>query len=128
MNTRQWTVEELKAAGWSWRIDIDGTVAAQADDKADGRFVQVVWVDPMGRLASSHGCVPPEAIALAVILASRGMDSLGTMADALDGLRRVSLQCGEDSPSDSEDAAVFSVEASAYAVGSAMLRRGTVQP
>jgi hypothetical protein len=142
MSTRQWTREaldaahpEVKAAGWEWIIE-DGRPVA-VEKLLDGRFHPAridirTWPSEDNEHEHLH-CEkrpPPPSVALAVILASRGMDSLGGMADAmtteatthrtmagmaLDARKPTVAQCAE-----------LMVEV--YDKAAAMLRRGTVDP
>jgi hypothetical protein len=134
MTTRVWTREaldaahpEVKAAGWMWRANaITGWDAVRFDEI--GRLV--------GRVSANRTCVfatlnnLPSDVHLAVILASRGMDSLGVMAAkmeteaathrtmagmALDARKPTVAQCAE-------------LMADVYDSAAAMLRRGTVAP
>jgi hypothetical protein len=130
--TRQWTREALDAAhplprGWYWRVDDDGA------DEGDG--YHVIAVDPSdhdpfndddaevwvldGGLESTRASIPVD-IALAVILASLGMDSLGAMADAMK-TRAEALRSG---PIVSD--ADFG-ESTGFRKCAAMLRRGTAK-
>lgn len=126
MTARQWTREELdrahpdvKAEGWTWALWDNGkTPVAMAADQS--RWVVVVE----GRLvcADEGGDLirPLASIALAVILASKGLDSLGAMADELDGF---ASHEGGDISTTPQDAA-----SGAYRHAALMLRRGTVEP
>lgn len=104
-STRTWTVEELdiahpevKAAGWSWELWDDGRTPVAYDDRRS------ISVTQNGRVvaATANGSTfsPPRDIALAVILASRGLPSLAVMADRLDKIaddehvRADMLACG----------------------------------
>jgi hypothetical protein len=129
--SRQWTREELDRVhplpdGWEWGLDVYGHPYAR---DTVGRTIEV---DHGNLLAltppSGDRFDPPGPVALAVILASQGLDSREAIADALAGFAGVSLQCEGDSPAGSEDAAVFGAQASAYMVAAAMLRRGRVEP
>jgi hypothetical protein len=109
---RQWTREaldlahpEVAAAGWEWALWDNGNTPTAVDGQD---FVTVAD----GRVFGLYQRLPLD-VALAVILASRGMDSLGTMADALDERAQVSSS---------------TVAAGAMLGAAAMLRRGTVKP
>lgn len=91
---------------WFWRVDQTGPVAftVAPDDGCE------VWVDAGGRLCSSDGD-PPADVALAVILASKGLDSMEAMAASLED----DADCEDD------------LRADRYLrKAAAMLRRGTV--
>jgi hypothetical protein len=116
--------------GWEWTQHyVNGDLVWHAlhhwdeDDEA-AEATCFVWPD---NSVDVEGDVPL-SVALAVILASQGLDSREAIADALAGFAGVSLQCEGDSPAGSEDAAVFGAQASAYMVAAAMLRRGRVEP
>lgn len=115
MTARVWTVEELDRVhplpdGWRWHWDIIGLRwVAQATDAsfdavvADGSTVHL-------RDGIDHRVYPPPAaVALPVLLASKGLDSLGALADALS-------EC------------LPSASASERLWATAMLRRGRVNP
>jgi hypothetical protein len=140
MSDRVWTLKQLndvhtlpkgKAGGirneppWFWRIDPTGPVAFAVMPVDDWE----VWVDARGHLCSSNGD-PPEAVALAVILASKGMDSLAAMAATLVAASQdLELEAlTHDSHGDREAACARSGEALGCRVSAAMLNRGRVQP
>ncbi len=131
MTARQWTREgldaahpEVKAAGWSWALRSSGQpYAVQA--RSGSRHEVDVAADTLRSealvpMAEPYHLDPPPSIALAVILASRGQDSLGAMADALDGF---ASHEGGDISTTPQDAA-----SGAYRHAAMMLRRGTVAP
>jgi hypothetical protein len=128
MTARVWTLEELDRVhplpeGWAWRLWDGEPMACSGELEifADG---DEVW----GQGRGANMTALPSAVCIAVILASQGLDSREAIADALAGFAGVSLQCEGDSPAGSEDAAPFGAQASAYTVGAAMVRRGTVAP
>jgi hypothetical protein len=87
MTARQWTCEALDAAhplpdGWIWCVAGEHIGALEVGGPFDPNEV---WVDEHGFLATSER-EPPADIAFAVILASRGVDSLGAMDVALEAL------------------------------------------
>lgn len=125
--TRQWTVEELNRvhplpAGWSWADDDSvgwharhpGGYTVCIDDRD---YVLALW---MGTTIVS----PPRAVALAVTLASQGLDSREAMATAIEALGT------EWSPCAGSEVAVGWAEILRGQIRKAaeMLRRGTVQP
>jgi hypothetical protein len=126
---RQWTREELdrvhplpEADGfhilyaWEWCVAGPHVSAREVDTSEPNE----VWVDGNGNLASSEG-EPPASVALAVILASRGMDSREAMAAAMDTVaERVKA-----APIASEEMRGRAWQATAAAM---MLRRGRVAP
>jgi hypothetical protein len=126
MSARVWTREELDRVHplpkgdmdgfgprppWFWRVDPTGPVAFSVCHSVDGE----VWVDAAGRLCSSDGD-PPWPVALAVILASQGLDSREAMADEVGAY---ALAAGRDGRHD--------VASQLYDVAS-LVRRGRVEP
>jgi hypothetical protein len=118
---RQWTREELDRVhplpdGWAWRQRPNGSWCATY--AASGVRCDV-WVSAGSLIAMVEGATeplnfdPPINVALPVILASKGLDSLGAMAAAMDT---------EGDLNGSSWAKV------AYRWCAAMLRRGTVEP
>jgi hypothetical protein len=135
--TRQWTREALDAAhpldGWKWKHGHSGWYAEaiadtqqwNAGDVVSARGGQVCRLD-----ANSEYWPAPHDVALAVILASRGMDSLGAMAAAmLETGHCLELEAvTHDGHGDRETACIRSGEALGLRAAAAMLRRGTVKP
>jgi hypothetical protein len=144
--TRQWTRDaldaahpEVKAAGWEWKHGGDKPTAIRANYDGDaGPGDWHVWVDECDTVCSmfyyrtggSEPYDPPTDIALAVALASRGMDSLGAMAAEIDRLRDGELariaplaDAGRHERAYHADGA-----AGGFRIAAAMLRRGTVNP
>jgi hypothetical protein len=88
MTSRQWTREELDRVhplpdGWEWAEILEPNIC-------DQRWCAVYGDDDPGRVSVTvEGFVEvdgedvPVAVALAVILASQGLDSLAAMADAM---------------------------------------------
>jgi hypothetical protein len=137
MSDRVWTVEELdivhplpKAEAvryrypYAWRVDSDGPVAFEVGPSEPDE----VWVDARGHLASATG-EPPADVALAVILASKGLDSMEAMA------REMDTKAGEMTErsrvgggfSDTIHAAIAQGRAVQAVEDAATLRRGTVK-
>jgi hypothetical protein len=91
MTDRIWTVEDLDRVhpiedesdeGWTWKLDEDGRPFAVNGDRAR------IMVDSLGRLCCDDIDGDNANVALAVILASKGLDSLEAMAVEVE--RRVS--------------------------------------
>ncbi len=125
MTARQWTREELDRVhplpeGWAWRLwegepmACSGTLEVFADGSE-------VW----GQGRESNMTSLPVDVCLAVILASRGMDSLGAMADAMAVKADESLALSCQAKDECE---LHIGCASAWLDAAAMLRRGTVAP
>jgi hypothetical protein len=132
MTARQWTREALDAAHplpewWEWAQRPNGSWLARNRYKG---AVSDVWVSsgtlvaecslPM---AEPYAINPPLDVALPVILASRGMDSLGAMAAEMER-QADALDPGPRSPIGQTWAAQG--QAVIYRVA-AMLRRGTAK-
>lgn len=132
---RKWTLDELEGTHplpeadglhilypWAWRIDDSGPVAFEVGPAEPNE----VWVDHHGCLASGDG-EPPAAVAVAVIFAAHGMDSLSTMADELE---RRSQAARADAVANGDWsellAAACDAEANVYREAAAMLRCGRV--
>ena len=117
MTARGWTREELDRVhplpdGWAWRLWAGEPMACSGTLEifADG---DEVW----GQGRESSMTALPCAVALAVILASRGCDSLAEMAGRLEA--------------DSRKGAVHDWErgyAAGLAFAAAVVRRGRVNP
>jgi hypothetical protein len=136
MSARVWTREELDRVhplpdGWTWARELDDPLFARGPYgssvsvcRESGDVVSVIY-DEQGRF--NH--FPPALVALAVILASQGLDSREAMADALDR-RAVAADRDADVSGrhrDGEaDSAGYACEAQALRYAAAMLRRGTV--
>jgi hypothetical protein len=128
--TRQWTREALdaahpkvKAAGWEWMAGGSDILAWR---RTDHGIVQVSVVNGSHAVdRHPYDRTPvPVAVSEAVILASRGMDSLGAMAAAMTvkADESLALSC------QAKDECEFHIGcASAWLDAAAMLRRGTVQ-
>jgi hypothetical protein len=149
--SRQWTREELDRVHplpdddepWEWIEDgqtADGVqlwAAAVIDhDYGDPEVASLVSVDADGRLRFDGGDdeMPPADVALAVILASQGLDSREAMAAAMDSdeaTARANAAALADASRDEPDLYVDAVRAVGCAEGfrhaAAMLRRGRVQ-
>jgi hypothetical protein len=101
---------------------------------ADGEFVEVMFEGGQVLASVAHG--QPywndihEDVALPVILASRGMDSLEALAAAmLETGHCLELEAvTHDGHGDRETACIRSGEALGLRIAAAMLRRGTVKP
>jgi hypothetical protein len=137
MTARQWTREALDAAhpldGWKWKHGHSGWYAEaiadtqqwNAGDVVSARGGQVCRLD-----ANSEYWPAPHDVAMAVILASRGMDSLGAMAAAAGGWAGdADAQAhAADIGNRPRDSARHDGEGAAFERCAAMLRRGTVKP
>lgn len=151
MSARVWTREELdrvhpfsderKREGWVWAMLGGGHWCAR--NRSD-----YVWVDARGVLVTkctefvpAGVFAPPADVALAVILASNGLDSREAMAAAMDSMaskagRRSLLAGGWEDPEpgeehvneDSEAESLYAGMADGFVAAAKMLRRGTVQP
>lgn len=138
---RLWTSAELDRVhplpdGWTWGYRPGGAICARRE--LSGRYRHDVWVD--GRcirstcsmpMADPYHEDPPADVALAVVLASKGLDSYGAMAAALEVEARnhrewagPTTPTGQANTADamSESAAV----ADAYDHAAKMLRSGVV--
>jgi hypothetical protein len=122
VSPRVWTAEELARvwplpSGWVWHSEPDMDWFALHTPS-----MVMVFVDAGGLLVTTSEA-EPIAVALAVIGAHQGRDSVETLAREIDlcasNCRGVAFACG--SP---EDAA----RASAYQHAADLLRRGTVAP
>jgi hypothetical protein len=91
-----------------------------------------IWVEDGSLLHNQPDGLddPPADVCLAVILASRGMDSLGAMAAELDRLRDVELARIAPLADAGRHARAYHADGAAggLRIAAAMLRRGTVQP
>jgi hypothetical protein len=139
MTARQWTREaldaahpEVKAAGWEWvRRPNDSWCARRW---ADGIRCDVwvsagsLYAECAAPMAEPHDIAPPNDIALAAILASRGMDSLGAMAGALEGRAANADFDAAASLADEETSSNYDGEADGLRFAADMLRRGRVSP
>lgn len=121
--SRVWTIEELdsvhpmpepddETSEWSWRIDPAHGPEAVDEDGAR------VYVDSIGRLCCDDIDGGDRRVALAVILASMGMDSYEAMAAALEkrGDMRMSIE------------PLWQGQGEGLHEAATMLRRGTVKP
>jgi hypothetical protein len=88
---RVWTVEELDLVhplpdGWSWKYECDSWWAVLGDEDDAERASCFIWTDDRDRFGSAAGTLgchdAPADVALAVILASKGLDSMDAMARA----------------------------------------------
>jgi hypothetical protein len=136
---RQWTKEELDRVhplvGWAWAYRANGSWCARNEENGRRRDV---WVSGAGHLvaecsipmAMPYSIDPPVDIALAVILASKGRDSLAAMADALEVAADADHRAAAESDSHGErdDANTLDGRASGKVEAAAMVRRGTVEP
>jgi hypothetical protein len=132
---KQWTIEDLDRvhplpAGWRWAKDSEGDWCAWLG----ARWVSapggaLFWDDPSLPPDNEVMCIPSD-VALAVILAGKGLDSMEAMAremdDRADEMAKRSQVGGGFS--DSIHAATASGRAVQAAEAAAMLRRGTVKP
>lgn len=130
--SRIWTLKELDdmhslPEGWTW-----------ADDPSVGWHARypggyTVCIDASDDVVALHDGTrhfePPARVALAVILASKGLDSLAAMADELDRLRVVELD--RIAPLAAKGRHERAYHADGHATGlhkaAAMLRRGTIE-
>lgn len=133
MTARVWTREELDRVhkmrgGWEWVHDSERQWHAMRVGR-DGDWH--VWVDECDTVCSmwlAGAYDPPADVALAVILASKGLDSYEAMAAAMeqraeyfdDGARRVNRS--------GQTRAANLASAQSMRTCAEMLRRGTVQP
>lgn len=145
MTARVWTIEELDRVhplpdGWSWvgRGGGQWLAVRTGYDGDAGPGDWHIWVDECDTFCSMFYYYPrgasepydaPTDVALPVLLASKGLDSLGEMADALEGERVKAEQATCDAAS-----VRFTIKANrhagaaeAFAQSAAMLRRGTVK-
>lgn len=144
MTARVWTVEELDWVhklpdGWAWEIHggKPRAMAAAPDPPIDCTGDWHVWVDDLGELASqaigprcyregeTDHVDPPADVALAVILASKGLDSLGAMADAME--REAAASDGANARTNAQRSIACGIRQGLWSA-IIMLRRGTVQP
>jgi hypothetical protein len=135
MTTRQWTKEELDRAhplvGWAWAYRANGSWCARNEENGRRRDV---WVSGVGHLVAEcsvpmgmpYSIDPPSDIALAVILASKGLDSLAAMARSLDDFAAFVRKDADSSRLHVKATCVAQAELSEAVA--AMLRRGTVKP
>ncbi len=134
MNGRVWTVKELDRVlplpeGWTWSIASGLSEFDPTRPWAFGVGDRGVEVDADGAVSAQDGngrrFDPPAEVALAVILASQGRDSMEAMAEAMDGIARViaASKVGQAA----YDGAM---ECAAAATGrcAEILRRGRVKP
>jgi hypothetical protein len=145
--SRQWTREELDREHplpegeeegyewtWQWRI-LDGVACAFGwyDDNDGISGEHQVWVDSRWKCLRStcgdYEVPPPALVALAVILASQGLDSREAMADALQAhVDEDASRLADVGPEDRTTGLVLAARANAAAAIVAMLRRGRVEP
>jgi transcriptional regulator GlxA family with amidase domain len=131
MTTRVWTKEKLNEAhplpkskdgstsSWMWELDGEPpTWDATLTDYSDS-----VFVCDDGTLGSMSG-EPPADVALAVILASKGLDSMEAMAREVERFAGIVRATGDDDRS----AVLAGRERSRLREVAEMLRRGTVKP
>jgi 3-oxoacyl-ACP reductase-like protein len=139
MSARVWTREELDRVyplpdGWAWARLPSGAWCARrtANGARSTVFVRggTLCAECSVPMAAAFDIDPPDDVALAVILASRGLDSREAMADAAATrasthreMARMALADGK--PTVSQCAELM---ASAFDEDAAMLRRGTVEP
>lgn len=140
--TRVWTEEELDRVhplpeGWLWSKRGLDTWCAR---KAGGGGWMDVWV--AGRADAEPAllteCVlpigipkpfmPPIDVALAVILASKGLDSREVMVAEMRRLAHRAEMKAERSPSCSEQEAEWAWQQATWQEAAAMLQRGMVKP
>ena len=131
MTTRVWTREELDRVhplpdGWSWELHETGPCASRRIEHHSGCMKRVEVKVVKGNMWAllrredtelGEWVVAPADVALAVILASRGCDSLAEMAGRLEA--------------DSRKGAVHDWErgyAAGLAFAAAVVRRGRVNP
>lgn len=136
MTVRQWTQEDLdrvypevKAAGWEWMAGGSDVLAWRRTDHC---IVQVSIVNGshvIDRHPYDRTPVPVD-VSLAVILANKGLDSLGEMAAHADDEEKTARESKEIFRSGDDDASADNEagQARAWAEAAAMLRRRTVKP
>lgn len=133
MTDRVWTLDKLAEVhplphGWAWgQTNANGvpTWCARLDDEDECEVSCFVW--PNGNTVND-AAEAPIAVLLAVILASKGLDSFEAMADALDGKAKSARLAGLAAHKSSKRASGYREEgkwASLHEVA-AMLRRGRV--
>lgn len=131
MTARVWTRKELDRVhqlpeGWAWELWGGSKQVAITADRSQWATVRD------GHLQSTDLC-PDADVSLAVILASKGLDSLGAMAAELErravAADRDAKKVAQYTATDGEvDAAGYEGEAQGLRYAAAMLRRGTVAP
>ena len=131
MIARVWTVEELDQVhplpkGWVWRVRAGGLRAVRT-----GMVLRTVCVGEnglttVGDMSDTHE-TPPE-VALAVILASKGLDSNEALAAAMGKRAHRAEMKAEQSGPCTEDEMMWCVRQETWARAAAWLRRGTVKP
>jgi hypothetical protein len=137
--SRQWTREELDAVhplpdGWEWWECEDGRWSAFAYAGAEGGChgdTVLVEDDTVCCRDGEDGkrYPPPWRVAVAVILASQGLDSREAMADALQvHVDEDASRLADVGPEDRTTGLVLAARANAAAAIVAMLRSGRVQP
>ena len=130
---RIWTIEELTRVhplpdGWTWAAERVTAVRGDWEVWLDDEGELCSWYEPDG--GSMLRCDPPADVALAVILASKGLDSLAAMADALDKMADTALSRIKPlvDAGRSERAYQADGDATGLRTGARMVRRGTVNP
>ena len=121
MSARVWTVEELDQVhplpdGWRW-------VEEDFAWTATWHGLTGVGVEASGHMAGMDGA--PRDVVLAVILASKGLDSNEALADALDDATRAVRF--ENVYGDPTEVAGLDGEAAAFEHAAELIRRGTVK-
>jgi hypothetical protein len=145
VSPRVWTAEELARAwplpdGWAWRRCGDGSFYAVAVTSAD-TWDEGDAVEVSGEGTGLGACVrrvdrdlnvwpAPIAVALAVIGAHQGRDSVEALAREMDDRDRElgKVAIAEDHEQDREGACIAAGEALGFRRSAAMLRRGMVAP
>lgn len=138
IETREWTREELDRVhplpeGWAWARRLNGSWFAR--HFANGARCEV-WVSAGSLIAAVYGAAEPESIdppvdvALPVILASKGLDSLGEMADEMALEAAKAKERARTHRLNRQTAMAYSNDGqqSGLTAAAAMLRRGRVQP
>jgi hypothetical protein len=134
MTARVWDVDELNRVhllpdGWRWMwLTEYGLWCARYEDDSGGWAE--VWVEGGALAYSEHLAECPADVALAVILASQGRDSLDALADAMvrhrDAAARAESRCRRTKKHARANQHVGKWEA--FDLARAMLRRGRVEP
>jgi hypothetical protein len=135
MTSRQWTREELDrvhplSEGWAWAYSERLNWHAVAVVNVPGRMADDTVAVVSGDVLRVDSYFPQLAsVALAVILASHGLDSREAMADALQAhVDEDASRLADVGPEDRTTGLVLAARANAAAAIVAMLRRGRVEP
>lgn len=140
MTARVWTVEELDRVhplpdgdedehGWRWHIAHDGSLRALGwyddHDGVVGEHQVVYWRGALISVCGDYNVPPPGDVALAVILASQGLDSREAMALCMENTAR-----DIESKRNGQPGYDVSLECAAAATRrcAVWVRRGTVAP